>query len=134
MRHKTSLVQILAKGGVVIPGCGDDAPRSKRRSKRSGRGNLKTLSWFSLDKRKKKRKPGKSNWGWFKRNKALYEGEHARPVRKVKPVVEQVADALQVVPGVLNEDHEARQRMYRGVQSVHSKRTTLAPFLKAPSL
>ena len=95
---------------------------------RSGRSNLSTLSWFSLDKRKKKRKPGKSNWGWFKRNKALYEGEHARPLRKVKPVLEQVADALQVVPD------EARQRMYRGVQSVHSKRTTLAPFLKAPSL
>ena len=69
---------------------------------RLGRSNLSTLSWFSLDKRKKKRKPGKSNWGWFKRNKALYEGEHARPTkrkaRKVKPVVEQVADALQVVP------------------------------------
>ena len=98
MRHKSSL---LAKCGVVIPECGDDAPRSKRRSKPSGGRNLKTLSIASLDVRKKKKKPGKSNWGWFKRNKALYEGEHARPVRKVKPVVEQVADALQVVPGVL---------------------------------
>ena len=102
MRHKSSL---LAKSGVVIPGCGDHAPRSKRRSKRSGRSNLKTLSIASLDVRKKKQKPGKSNWGWFKRNKALYEGEHARPTkrkaRKVKPVVEQVADALQVVPRVL---------------------------------